>query len=47
MEYYRRLAREAAFEGRKRDKAAAAESKKQIKRGAQALKAMYKQRERG
>jgi ribosome biogenesis GTPase len=47
VEHYRHLAREAAFELRKRDKAAAAEEKKKIKRGAQHLKAMYRLRERG
>jgi len=46
LDHYRRLAREAAFEERKRDKAAASNAKKRWKQGAQALKAMYKDRER-
>jgi ribosome biogenesis GTPase / thiamine phosphate phosphatase len=46
LEHYRRLAREAAFEERKRDKAAAANTKRRWKQGAQAMKAMYKDRER-
>jgi ribosome biogenesis GTPase len=46
LEHYGRLAREAAFDARKRDKAAAAEGKRRGKQGAQALRAMYKERER-
>jgi len=47
VEHYRRLAREAAFEERKRDKAAASNAKKRWKQSAQALKTLYKVRGRG
>ena len=47
LENYRRLAREAAFEERKRDKAAAAELKRKWKRLHQAQKALYRDRNRG
>jgi ribosome biogenesis GTPase len=43
---YRRLLREAAFEDRKRDKAAAAEHKRKWKQLHQAAKALYKARDR-
>jgi ribosome biogenesis GTPase len=43
---YRRLAREAAFEERKHDKAAAANTKRRWKQIHKAAKAMYKARER-
>jgi ribosome biogenesis GTPase len=46
MSHYRRLVREAAFEERKHDKAAAAETKRKWKRIHQAAKAMYRDRER-
>ncbi len=46
MNHYRRLVREAAFEARKHDKAAAAETKRKWKQIHQAAKAMYKDRER-
>lgn len=46
LENYRRLLREAAFQLRKRDRAAAAADKKRWKQSAQALKALYKDRER-
>ena len=46
VEHFRRLAREAAFEARKRDKASAAETKRGIKQTAQALKELYKRRDR-
>jgi ribosome biogenesis GTPase len=45
--HYRRLAREAAFEERKRDKAAAAEHKRRWKQIHQANKEMYRQRDKG
>ena len=47
LENYRRLGREAAFEERKRDKAAAAETKRRWKQIHQAQRAMYKERDRG
>jgi ribosome biogenesis GTPase / thiamine phosphate phosphatase len=46
LENYRRLLREAAFEMRKVDKAAAAEQKRKWKRIHQAVKAMYRDRDR-
>jgi ribosome biogenesis GTPase len=46
LEHYRRLLREAAFEERKHDKAAASETKRKWKQMHQAQKAMYKDRER-
>ena len=46
LENYRRLLREAAFEARKIDKAAAAEQKRKWKRIHQAVKAMYRDRDR-
>ena len=46
LEHYRRLAREAAFEDRKRDKAAAAEHKRKWKQLHQAAKALYRDRDR-
>jgi ribosome biogenesis GTPase len=46
LENYRHLLREAAFEERKRDKAAAASHKKEWKRLAQAQKALYRSRDR-
>jgi len=46
LENYRRLLREAAFEERKRDKAAAAEHKRKWKQLHQAAKALYKARDR-
>jgi ribosome biogenesis GTPase len=46
LENYRRLLREAAFEERKRDKAAAAEHKRKWKQLHQAAKALYKSRGR-
>jgi ribosome biogenesis GTPase len=46
LEHYRHLLREAAFEERKRDKAAAASHKKRWKQLAQAQKALYRKRER-
>ena len=46
LENYRRLAREAAFEARKRDKSAAAEQKRKWKRIHQANKIMYRDRGR-
>lgn len=46
MGHYRRLVREAAFEERKHDKAAAAQTKRKWKRIHQAAKAMYRDRER-
>ena len=46
LENYRRLAREAAFEDRKRDKAAAAEQKRKWKQLHQAAKALYRDRDR-
>ena len=47
LENYRRLAREAAFEARKGDKAAAAELKRKWKQLHRAHKAMYRDRDRG
>ena len=47
LEHYRRLGREAAFEERKRDKAAAAEEKRRWKQIHQAQRAMYRDRDRG
>jgi ribosome biogenesis GTPase len=47
LENYRRLGREAAFEVRRRDKAAAAETKSKWKKLHQAQKAMYRDRDRG
>jgi ribosome biogenesis GTPase / thiamine phosphate phosphatase len=46
LDNYRRLAREAAFEDRKRDKAAAAEHKRKWKQLHQAAKALYRDRDR-
>jgi ribosome biogenesis GTPase len=46
LDHYRQLLREAAFEERKRDKAAAAEHKRKWKRIHQQVKALYKDRER-
>jgi ribosome biogenesis GTPase len=46
LEYYRQLARETAFEERKRDKSAAAEQKRREKRIHQAQKALYRHRDR-
>ena len=46
LEHYRRLLREAAFEERKRDKAAAANAKRRWKQTQQSLKALYRDRER-
>jgi len=46
LENYRRLARETAFEDRKRDKAAAAEHKRRWKQLHQAQKALYRSRDR-
>ena len=46
LEHYRRLLREAAFEVRKRDKAAAAEQKRRWKRIHQAARALYRDRDR-
>ena len=47
LEHYRQLLKEAAFEDRKHDKAAAAATKRKWKQIHQAAKAMYKARERG
>jgi ribosome biogenesis GTPase len=47
LEHYRRLGREAAFEERKRDKAAAANTKRRWKRMHQAQRALYRDRDRG
>jgi ribosome biogenesis GTPase len=47
LEHYRRLGREAAFEERKRNKAAASEHKRRWKQIHQAAKALYKERDRG
>jgi ribosome biogenesis GTPase len=47
LEHYRRLGREAAFEERKRDKAAAANTKRRWKQIHRAQKAMYRDRNRG
>jgi ribosome biogenesis GTPase len=47
LEHYRRLGREAAFEERKRDKAAAANTKQRWKQMHRAQKAMYRDRNRG
>jgi ribosome biogenesis GTPase len=47
LEHYRRLVREAAYEERRQDKAAAAEHKRRWKRIHQANKVMYRERERG
>jgi ribosome biogenesis GTPase len=46
LEHYRRLQRELAFIERKRDKGAAAETKRRWKQISQAQKAMYRDRER-
>lgn len=46
LENYRRLIREAAFEERKRDKAAAANAKRRLKQVGRALKGLYRERER-
>jgi ribosome biogenesis GTPase len=46
LEHYRRLVREAAFEERKRDKAAAAEEKRRWKQIHQAQRARYRERDR-
>ena len=47
VEHYRRLGREAAFEERKRDKAAASNAKKRWKQSARALETLYRVRGRG
>ena len=47
LENFRRLGREAAYEARKHDKAAAAEQKRRWKQVHQAQKAMYRDRDRG
>ena len=47
LENYRRLGREAAFEERKRDKAAASEEKRRWKQIHQAQRALYRDRDRG
>jgi ribosome biogenesis GTPase len=47
LENYRHLGREAAFEERKRDKAAAADHKRRWKQLHQAQKALYRDRDRG
>jgi ribosome biogenesis GTPase len=46
LENYRRLQREAAFEERKRDKAAAADAKRKWKQIGQSIKALYRERDR-
>src|SRR5438132_8271720 len=46
LEHYRRLLREAAFEERKRDKAAAANAKRRWRQTQQSLKALYRDRDR-
>jgi ribosome biogenesis GTPase len=46
LEHYRRLVREAAFEERKRNKAAAAEDKRRWKQIHQAQRARYRERDR-
>jgi ribosome biogenesis GTPase len=46
LEHYRRLGREAAFEERKRDKAAAAVHKRRWKKIHRANKALYRERDR-
>ena len=46
LDHYRHLLREAAFEERKRDKAAAAEQKRKWKQIHQQTRALYKDRER-
>jgi len=46
LEHYRRLLREAAFEERKRDKAAAANAKRRWKQTQQSLEALYRDRDR-
>jgi ribosome biogenesis GTPase len=47
LEHYRRLLREAAYEERRHDKAAAAEHKRRWKQIHQANKVMYRERDRG
>jgi ribosome biogenesis GTPase len=47
VEHYRRLGREAAFEERKRNKAAASNAKKRWKQSARALETLYRVRGRG
>ena len=47
VEHYRRLGREAAFEERKRDKAAASNAKRRCKQSARDLETLYKVRGRG
>jgi ribosome biogenesis GTPase len=47
LEHFQRLGREAAYEARKHDKAAAAEHKRRWKQVHQAQKAMYRDRDRG
>jgi ribosome biogenesis GTPase len=47
LENFNRLGREAAYEARKHDKAAAAEHKRRWKQLHQAAKAMYRNRDRG
>lgn len=46
LEHYRRLAREAAYLERKQDKAAAADQKRRLKRMHQAVKEMYRNRDK-
>jgi ribosome biogenesis GTPase len=46
LEHYRRLGREAAYQERKRDKAAASEEKRRWKQIHQAQRAMYRDRDR-
>jgi len=47
LEHYRRLGREAAYEERRHDKAAAAAHKRRWKQIHQANKVMYRNRDRG
>jgi ribosome biogenesis GTPase len=47
LEHFRRLAREAAFEARKRDKAAAADAKRKWKQLRKAQRTLYRERNRG
>ena len=47
LEHFQRLGREAAYEARKHDKAAAAEHKRRWKQVHQAQKALYRDRDRG
>ena len=46
LEHYRQLLAEAAFEGRKHDKAAAAETKRRWKKLMRAQNALYRDRDR-